>query len=108
MDKNNILNLLENIPNSSKNEIFETIITNDNIKIERIISYGQTTPEDFWYDQNENEFVVVLKGKAIIKYDNNKVFKLKEGDSLFIPSKQKHKVIYTSNPTIWLSIFVTN
>ena len=105
MDKNSIFRLLENIPNSSKNEIFETITANDKIKIERIISYGQTTQEDFWYDQSEDEFVVILKGNAKIKYDNNKIFELKEGDSLYIPSKQRHKVIYTSNPTIWLAIF---
>ena len=102
MDK--ILNLLS-IPNQSDSEIFETIFKNKNMRVERIISYGQSTPDDFWYDQDEDEFVVVLEGFAKILYDINEIYELKKDESLLIPSHQKHKVIYTTNPTIWLCIF---
>lgn len=103
--KSNLFSFLQNIPKSSQEEIFQTIQSTDKIRIERIISYGQTTPDDVWYDQNEDEFVIVLEGEADIKYDDNTTYKLKQGDSLFIKAHQKHQVIFTSNPTIWLAIF---
>lgn len=102
---NTIFNFLSNIPTESTEEIFETLFSNEVIKIERIISYGQTSDEHFWYDQNEDEFVLVLEGDAIIEYDSNEIIELHQNDSLFIPAHQKHKVTYTSNPTIWLAVF---
>lgn len=107
MDKN-CFEFLKDIPESSKDEIFETIIQNRNIRIERIISYGQVTDKSYWYDQDEDEFVIVLEGEAKIKYDEGKIFDLKKGNSLYIPANQKHQVIYTSNPTVWLAIFIKN
>ncbi len=103
MQKN--FELLKNIPTESKDEIFETLIEKKDIKIERIISYGQTTPEDYWYDQEQDEFVLILDGFAKIKYENGKIIELKKGSSLYIKAHEKHQVIYTSNPTIWLAIF---
>ncbi len=100
-------NLLSNIPLSSNQEIFETITQNNNIRIERIISYGQTTTNDYWYNQEEDEFVVIIKGNAKITYEDGEIFDLKEGDSLYIKAHQKHQVTYTSNPTIWLAIFIS-
>ena len=102
-----IFNFLDNIPTSSKEEIFQTITQNENIKIERIISYGQTTPKEYWYDQSEDEFVLVLEGEAKISYDDKSIYHLKKGNSLYIKANQKHQVTYTSNPTIWLAIFIT-
>jgi cupin 2 domain-containing protein len=98
---------LENIPKNSKKEIFETIIKNDSIKIERIVSYGQTSPKEFWYDQKEDEFVLVLDGNATIEYDDGSSYKLVKGDSLYIDAHQKHRVVYTSNPTVWLAVFIS-
>ncbi len=103
-DQNSIFNLLDNIPSTSIDEIFKTIVSNDNVKIERIISYGQTTPKDYWYDQDENEFVYIVQGKAKIKYDDGTIHILNINDSLYIQAHQKHQVIYTSNPTIWLTV----
>ncbi len=103
-NKNKTFNLLDNIPFDSKDEIFETIISNNNVKIERIISYGQITPKDYWYDQDQDEFVLILKGSAKIKYNNGDIHTLNTNDSLYIPAHQKHQVIYTKNPTVWLAI----
>ncbi len=97
---------LENIPKDSKEEVFETIVKNDNVKIERIVSYGQTSADNFWYDQKEDEFVLVLEGDATIEYDNGSSFKLSRGDSLYIEAHQKHKVVYTSNHTMCLAVFI--
>lgn len=101
-----VCNLLKNIPTISNEEIFETLAKTENITIERIISYGQITSQEYWYDQQEDEFVMVVKGRAIIKYDDGSIYKLNENDSLYIQAHQKHQVIYTSNPTIWLAVFI--
>lgn len=107
MDKN-YFDFLKDIPESSRDEIFETILSHKDIKIERIISYGQVSDESFWYDQEEGEFVILLEGEAKIKYFEGKIFDLKRGTSLYIPAHQKHQVIYTSNPAIWLAVFIKN
>ena len=98
-------NLLQNIPKSN-DEIFETILENRSIKIERIISSGQISDEDFWYDQEESEFVLVVQGEAIVQFEDKDVV-LKVGDYLNISAHTKHRVKYTSTKeeTIWLAIF---
>lgn len=103
-----VFDFLSDIPDASKEEVFETIVKNENIKIERIVSSGQTTPSDYWYDQTKDEFVLVIDGEAKIKYDDGTIFDLKKGSSLYIKAKQKHQVIYTADKTIWLAIFVEN
>lgn len=101
-----LFQLLDNIPNEASQEIFQTIVSNENVKIERIVSHGQTTQESYWYDQKDDELVVLIKGKAVIQYDDGQEFELKEGSLLYIPANQKHKVIYTSNPAVWLAVFI--
>jgi len=100
-------NIFTDIPTDMKEEIFQTILSTDFIRIERIISKGQSSPENFWYDQNENEWVIVLQGKAIIKYDDSSIITLKKGDFLLIPAHKKHRVEWTdpNDITIWLAIF---
>ena len=102
--KNNIFNELpvQKLPD----EIFESIIKNDNILIERIISTGQTTPDDYWYDQEKDEWVILLKGEAKILIEGSKEIELLPGDYLLIPAHQRHRVTYTHKdiPTVWLAI----
>ena len=101
-------NIFRNIPEKISDEIFEKILENNNVRIERIISKGHSTPKDFWYDQEENEWVILLKGSAEILFKNNSVIiHLKEGDYLNINSHVKHRVEYTDPniETIWLAVF---
>ncbi len=100
---NNIFQLSNDIGNQ---EIFETIINSQNLKIERIISSGQTTPEGTWYDQDQDEWVILLQGKATLLYSDNSSIELKPGDYLLIKAHEKHRVIFTSGdpPCIWLAI----
>ncbi|MEL6496759.1 MAG: cupin domain-containing protein [Cyanobacteria bacterium J06623_7] len=88
-------------------ELIESLLSQDDILIERIISTGQTTPPGEWYDQNKNEWVIVLQGEGELSYADNSRIKLTAGDYLLIPSHQKHRVEYTSTepPCIWLAIF---
>lgn len=61
-------NIFENIPTLLPDELFEEIVAKRGIKIERIVSYGHTTPQNEWYDQNRDEWVMVLKGEAILSF----------------------------------------
>lgn len=103
-----IKNIFSNIPASLPNELFEDIISTENCKIERIISRGHTTPKGKWYDQNKNEFVLVLKGNAELRFEkNNKLIKMKVGDYINIPAQIRHRVEKTDagEETIWLTVF---
>lgn len=99
-------NIFDLVP-SEKKEVFEEVFSSEGIRFERIISSGQTSPEEGWYDQPENEWVILLQGTAKIKFDNNEIKKLKKGDYLFIAKHCKHKVVYTSAmpKCIWLAVF---
>lgn len=108
-------NIYANIPESARDEITEILAQSKSVRIERIIStasaesfggqVGQTSPEGFFYDQEENEFVIVLKGKAVISFEDGTKVELNEGDFLNIKKHLKHRVDFTSNPTVWLAVF---
>ena len=99
----NIFELPSSLPNK---ELFESLVFTDDIKIERIISTGQVTPSGEWYDQDRDEWVILLQGEAVLSYDNGSIIKLVAGDYLSIPAHQKHRVEDTSfePPCIWLAI----
>lgn len=105
MKLNNIYN---NIPSVVPDEIFEEIMSSDKVRIERIISKGHSSPGEFWYDQEENEWVILMKGKAVLKFfDGKDSVELNGGDYLNIPSHKKHRVEWTDpeTETIWLAVF---
>jgi cupin 2 domain-containing protein len=99
----NIFDLPSSLPNK---ELFESLVSTDNILIERIISTGQVTPTGEWYDQEQDEWVILLQGEASLAYADGNHLKLTAGDYLFIPAHQKHRVEYTSSepPCIWLAV----
>ncbi len=99
-------NLFESIPEQISDEVFDLLIDNDAVKIERIISKGHTSPESGWYDQECNEWVIVLKGEARILIENEGEQYLVPGSYINIPAHQKHKVTWTKagTETIWLAI----
>ncbi|HZJ93693.1 MAG TPA: cupin domain-containing protein [Thiopseudomonas sp.] len=99
-------NIFASLPNEISDEIFETIATGKNIKIERIISQGHSSPATGWYDQSEHEWVIVLTGAAKIELENQKPVHLVAGSYLNIPAHSKHKVAWTDpdTQTVWLAI----
>ena len=99
-------NLYKSIPENLEQEVFELLVESENVKIERIISKGHTSPDSGWYNQKQNEWVVVLKGEAIISFENGEEINLKVGSYVNIPAHTKHKVKWT-NPkveTVWLAV----
>lgn len=87
-------------------EQVELLHEDDAIRIERIVSTGQVSPPGFEYDQNENEWVTVLQGNAVLLVEGRRVA-LARGDRLWIPAHQRHRIDYTSTepPCIWLCVF---
>jgi len=100
-------NIFENIPTNLKEELFENIILKDALKIERIISKGHTTDEFDWYEQESSEWVIVLKGQAILSFEKSEDVSLNEGDYINIEAFIKHRVSWTKpdEETIWLAVY---
>lgn len=99
-------NLFELLPEDLSKEVFSEIVQGENIRIERIISKGHSSPKTGWYDQDDNEWVVVLKGEARLRFENNSDVHLVAGSHLNIPANTKHKVVWTTpdTETIWLAV----
>ena len=105
----NIGNIFEKVIINPDEEIFEDILAQDKIKIERIVSYGQSTPEKEWYDQDWDEWVMLLKGSAGLKFENDrKIITMRPGDYIFIPRNIRHRVEFTDKDeaSIWLAIHI--
>lgn len=100
----NLLNLPDHLP---EEELLEILWQGPACRVERIVSSGQVSPPGFWYDQPEDEWVLLLQGQAQIGYPGGGCQKMQAGDWLLIPARQKHRVEYTSQdpPCIWLAIF---
>jgi len=98
--------LLENIPEDLSEEVFETLIQTENTHIERIVSRGHTSPETGWYDQDRNEFVLLLSGAARLAFEDGREVSLEAGDCLDISAHVKHRVAWTAEnrETVWLAI----
>jgi cupin 2 domain-containing protein len=103
-----INNIYKQIPQKFKEEIFDNLLVTKNFKVERIVSRGHSSPKDFWYDQEQNELVLVLKGHAILVFkDENNQVELHSGDYINIPAHKKHRVKWTDpeQETVWLAIY---
>jgi cupin 2 domain-containing protein len=99
--------LFANIPADLPEELVETLLESNSVKIERIVSHGHTSPADFWYDQELHEWVVLLKGKARLLFDGEvKPVELGPGDHINIPAYCRHRVEWTTpeEPTVWLAV----
>ncbi|MBY0484806.1 cupin domain-containing protein [Nitrosomonas sp.] len=100
-------NFFSGIPlDLGKEEFFELLVKNDTVMIERIISKSQKSQESDWYDQEKNEWVMVLRGKAVLSFDDQTSVQLNEGDFINISAHKKHRVAWTDpeNETIWLAV----
>jgi len=99
-------NIFAALPENLTEEVFEKLIDSDNITIERIVSRGHTSPETGWYDQESNEWVMVLKGEAKLVFEKEPELHLKEGDYINIPAHTRHRVSWTppERETVWLTV----
>ena len=100
-------NLFESIPAELPDELMEPLLDSGDVRIERIVSHGHSSPDDFWYDQDQPEWVVVLRGAATLRFEEqDEPVEMKAGDFMHIPSHARHRVEWTTTdePTIWLAV----
>ena len=98
-------NLLHPLPNDLTNEVFTELLQQGAVRIERIVSNGHVSPADFWYDQDEHEWVLLLVGEAEIEWADGERIRLRQGDALNLPAHTRHRVTFTSRPAVWLAVF---
>lgn len=102
-------NIFTDIPKQMPEELFQTLLSKGQVKIERIISKGQSSPTNQWYDQIQDEWIILLEGQAKLQFESDlSIIFLKPGDYLLIPAHTKHRVHWTA-PTIesiWLTIHI--
>lgn len=96
-------NLFHNLPSPINDEDFSELLKCRNVIIERIVSSDR--PDDKIYTQNQDEWVILIEGKAQLKINDN-VVKLKAGDYLFIPAQTPHQVVKTSINCVWLAVHI--
>jgi cupin 2 domain-containing protein len=103
---NQLRNLFADLPNSLPVELFETLLSTADLRIERIVSHGHASPEGFWYDQDQHEWVLLVSGVARLRFDGQEPFEMTAGSYVNIPAHQRHRVDWTdpTQPTIWLAI----
>jgi cupin 2 domain-containing protein len=99
-------NLFSEIPEQLPQELFETLLKRDGLRLERIVSHGHTTSPGEWYDQQGDEWVILLSGSATLLFENGESQQLRPGDYLLIPAHCKHRVEATDlqEKSVWLAL----
>ena len=100
-------NMLADMAQTSVNEQVNILLEGVNVKIERIVSTGQSSPADFWYDQETSEWILLLAGSAGLLFEGEEAPRaLNQGDYICIDAHRRHRVVWTDStqPTVWLAI----
>lgn len=100
-------NIFYNLPKTKEKEVFQLLFKDKKLKVERIISMGQATKQGRWLRQKRNEWVVLLRGKAVLSFFGKAgVLKLKSGDYVFIPKNLRHRVEWSDpkEKSLWLAV----
>ncbi len=100
-------NILDCLPADRTAEHFDTLVQLGDGRVERIVSFGQSSPEGFWYDQDHNEWVLVLRGHAKLEIEGfPEPIELNPGDYINLAAHTRHRIAWTTpeEPTIWLAI----
>jgi cupin 2 domain-containing protein len=100
-------NLFADIPQRLADEEITALLSTPALRIERIVSHGQASPPDFWYDQPQAEWVIVLAGRAELAFEGEAATRrMERGDWLHIPAHRRHRVAWTdpAQATIWLAV----
>jgi cupin 2 domain-containing protein len=103
------LNLFDEIPASLPEEMFQTLVESESVRIERIVSDGHVTPQGQWYDQEWDEWVLLVSGGATLQFDDESApLILEPGDHVMIPAGCRHRVARTDlgQKTIWLAVHI--
>lgn len=99
-----VKNIFAHRPQASEGENFLTLFESSSVKIEKIVSHSHGSPAGFWYDQAEDEWVIVLRGTAALEFTDGEIVEMKDGDYLLIPRGMRHRVARTGENTVWLAV----
>jgi cupin 2 domain-containing protein len=102
--------LLGNVPVALPDELVDDLLRGKSFRVERIVSRGHASPADFWYDQDEAEWVLVVQGEARLRLETESEPRyLTVGSYVNLPAHTRHRVEWThpDQDTIWLAIFYT-
>ena len=100
-------NLFAGLPERLEAERFDEVLAAPGLRIERIVSLGQTTPKGQWLVQDQGEWVIVLWGAATLLFEGEaEPVRLGAGDHLHIPAGTRHRVEWTdpNRVTVWLAV----
>jgi cupin 2 domain-containing protein len=99
-------NVFADVPDDLPDEMIETLVQADHVRIERIVSHGHASPEGFWYDQENDEWVLLISGAARLRFEGDDSIEMNPGSFINIPAHRRHRVEWTDpdHPTIWLAI----
>jgi len=102
-------NVFASLPTVLADEFFETLARSGPVRIERIVSCGHATPDNHWYDQGWDEWILLLAGSAGLLLEGDEQPQiLAAGDYLMIPAHRRHRVVWTdtSQKTVWLAVHI--
>lgn len=99
-------NLYDDIPEALPDELFDVLVSSDEVRIERIVSRGHASPAAGWYDQARDEFVILLRGAAQVEFEGAAPVDMAAGDWLTIPAHCRHRVAWTDpdRDSVWLAV----
>jgi len=99
------IDLIGGIGPPAPEEQFTTLVETNAVRIERIVSHGQSSAPGFWYNQSQNEWVLLLAGAARLRV-GDQIIELTPGTCVNLPAHTPHRVEWTSQdePTIWLAV----
>jgi cupin 2 domain-containing protein len=104
------VNLFDDLPRALPAERIDVLLETPRVRLERIVSTAHATPPGEWMDQDRDEWVVVLRGRAGLRFEHEATPReLRPGDHVLIPAHARHRVDWTSaeEPTVWLALFVS-
>jgi cupin 2 domain-containing protein len=102
-----VSNLFDEVPARLAAEQIDVVLTARGVRVERIVSTGHATPPGEWYDQNADEWVVVLRGRARLRIEGESAERdLGPGDHVLLRAHVRHRVEWTdeAGPTVWLAV----
>jgi cupin 2 domain-containing protein len=99
-------NMFADIPATLPNELLGTLLQAPGLRIARIVSHGHASPEGFWYDQENHEWVLLVSGAARLRFEGEETVEMKVGSFVNIPAHKRHRVEWTDpdQATIWLAV----
>ena len=97
-------NLFACLPAASDGERFETLFANPACRVERIVSFGHASPPGFWFEQDGDEWVVLLVGSAALAFEDGRTLALCAGDWVSLPARCRHRVESVSQDAVWLAV----